>query len=236
MFTSSVLGRGSSCNRDQGQTNMKISASGAGSVNVFNNYIVSLDSGKWALTVAENSLACWENKPLLMSPGWVSFLSCRPSASAFSPRVPHFRLLLVSVVWKTLEADMRFSMYWPRTWFSDFNFKFSSLTVSTRADRSARKIKNENVEFLTTSSAAEEQGASLEPEILSQLSLGWHLGFSISETCFLTLPCKKLCSYDRDIFQSGPNWSIPRGSDGIDPVLNSKMAAPLLLGLYGNDN
>lgn len=24
---------------------------------------------------------------------------------------PYFRLLLVSVVWKTLEADMRFSMY-----------------------------------------------------------------------------------------------------------------------------
>lgn len=49
----------------------------------------------------------------------------------------HLRLLLVSVVWKTLDADMRFSMYWPRTWFSDFNFKFSSLTASTRADRSA---------------------------------------------------------------------------------------------------
>lgn len=26
-------------------------------------------------------------------------------------REPHFLLLLVSVVWKTLEADMRFSMY-----------------------------------------------------------------------------------------------------------------------------
>lgn len=49
---------------------------------------------------------------------------------------PYFRLLLVSVVWKTLEADMRFSMYWPRTWFSDFSFRFSSLTASTLADRS----------------------------------------------------------------------------------------------------
>lgn len=48
----------------------------------------------------------------------------------------YFRLLLESVVWKTLEADMRFSMYWPRTWFSDFSFRFSSLTASTLAERS----------------------------------------------------------------------------------------------------
>lgn len=57
------------------------------------------------------------------------------------PPQPHFRLLLVSVVWKTLEADMRFSMYWPRTWFSDFNLRFSSFTASTLADRSAVTTK-----------------------------------------------------------------------------------------------
>lgn len=51
----------------------------------------------------------------------------------------YFRLLLVSVVWNTLEADMRFSMYWPRTWFSDFSFRFSSFTASTRADRSWKR-------------------------------------------------------------------------------------------------
>lgn len=54
----------------------------------------------------------------------------------------HFRLALVSVAWKTLDADMRFSMYWPRTWFSDFNLRFSSLTASTRADRSGRSKDN----------------------------------------------------------------------------------------------
>lgn len=54
----------------------------------------------------------------------------------------YFRLLFVSVVWKTLEADIRFSMYWPRTWFSDFSFKFSSFTASTRADRSAHNGEN----------------------------------------------------------------------------------------------
>lgn len=48
----------------------------------------------------------------------------------------YFRLPLVSVVWNTLEADMRFSMYWPRTWFSDFSFRFSSFTASTLAERS----------------------------------------------------------------------------------------------------
>lgn len=51
----------------------------------------------------------------------------------------YFRLLLVSVVWNTLEADMRFSMYWPRTWFSDFSFRFSSFTASTRAERSLKE-------------------------------------------------------------------------------------------------
>lgn len=50
--------------------------------------------------------------------------------------VNYFRLLLVSVVWNTLEADMRFSMYCPRTWFSDLSLRFSSFTASTRAERS----------------------------------------------------------------------------------------------------
>lgn len=53
----------------------------------------------------------------------------------------YFRLLLVSVVWNTLEADMRFSMYWPRTWFSDLSFRFSSFTASTRAERSLKREK-----------------------------------------------------------------------------------------------
>lgn len=44
----------------------------------------------------------------------------------------HFFLTLGEVVWNTLEADMRFSIYWPSTWFSDRNFKFSSFTLSTR--------------------------------------------------------------------------------------------------------
>ena len=55
--------------------------------------------------------------------------------------IPYFLLLFVSVVWKTLEADMRFSIYCSRTWFSDFSFRFSSLTASTLADRSISKIK-----------------------------------------------------------------------------------------------
>lgn len=59
------------------------------------------------------------------------------STLLFLLKAAHFLLLLVSVVWKTLEADMRFSMYCPSTWFSDFSFKFSSFTASTRADRSS---------------------------------------------------------------------------------------------------
>lgn len=54
----------------------------------------------------------------------------------YKAKMHYFRLLLVSVVWKTLEADMRFSIYCPRTWFSDLSFRFSSLTASTRAERS----------------------------------------------------------------------------------------------------
>lgn len=70
--------------------------------------------------------------------GWGSWWHSSPTSI---PPQPHFRLLLVSVVWKTLEADMRFSMYWPRTWFSDFNLRFSSFTASTLADRSAVTTK-----------------------------------------------------------------------------------------------
>ncbi|PWA32491.1 hypothetical protein CCH79_00016678 [Gambusia affinis] len=73
--------------------------------------------------------------------------SMRPDAAVFPGPTglsdvrssAYFRLLLVSVVWKTLEADMRFSMYWPRTWFSDFNFRFSSFTASTRADSECKE-------------------------------------------------------------------------------------------------
>jgi hypothetical protein len=55
----------------------------------------------------------------------------------------HFFLVLGEVDWKTLEADIRFSMYCPKTWFSERNFKFSSFTLSTRCDKSA--TTNENV-------------------------------------------------------------------------------------------
>lgn len=40
---------------------------------------------------------------------------------------------------------MRFSMYWPKTWFSDRNFRFSSLTLSTRWERSDER----NITFLS---------------------------------------------------------------------------------------
>lgn len=49
----------------------------------------------------------------------------------------HFFFVLGEVDWNTLEADIRFSMYCPKTWFSDRNFKFSSFTLSTRWDKSA---------------------------------------------------------------------------------------------------
>ena len=49
--------------------------------------------------------------------------------------VLYFFFVLGDVDWKTLEAAIKFSMYWPRTWFSDFSFKFSSLTLSTRCER-----------------------------------------------------------------------------------------------------
>lgn len=48
----------------------------------------------------------------------------------------YFFLVLGDVLWKTLLAAIRFSMYWPRTWFSDFNLRFSSFTESTLWDRS----------------------------------------------------------------------------------------------------
>lgn len=49
----------------------------------------------------------------------------------------HFFLAFGDVDWNTLEADMRFSMYWPKTWFSDLSLRFSSLTLSTRCERSS---------------------------------------------------------------------------------------------------
>lgn len=50
----------------------------------------------------------------------------------------HFFFALGVADWNTLLAAMRFSMYWPRTWFSDFSFKFSTFTESTRDDKSVR--------------------------------------------------------------------------------------------------
>ena len=45
-------------------------------------------------------------------------------------------VILVEVDWNTELAAIRFSIYWPRTWFSDLSFKFSSFTLSTRWERS----------------------------------------------------------------------------------------------------
>lgn len=53
-----------------------------------------------------------------------------------------FFLDLGDVDWNTLEADIKFSIYCPKTWFSDFSFKFSSLTLSTLWDKSKIKINN----------------------------------------------------------------------------------------------
>ena len=55
--------------------------------------------------------------------------------------VTYFFFDLGDVDWNTLLAVIRFSMYWPRTWFSDFSLRFSSFTVSTLEDKS-RKKKN----------------------------------------------------------------------------------------------
>jgi hypothetical protein len=51
--------------------------------------------------------------------------------------IPYFLLLFVSVISKIPEVELRFSIYCPRTGFSDFSFRFSSLTASTLAERSS---------------------------------------------------------------------------------------------------
>lgn len=56
-----------------------------------------------------------------------------------------FFLVLGEVDWNTLEADIRFSMYWPNTWFSDFSLRFSSLTESTLWDKSEAKLFDNRV-------------------------------------------------------------------------------------------
>lgn len=56
--------------------------------------------------------------------------------------VHHFFLLFELVDWNTDEADIKFSMYWPSTWFSERNLRFSSFTLSTRCDKSIRNMKN----------------------------------------------------------------------------------------------
>lgn len=53
-----------------------------------------------------------------------------------------FCTLLGVVDWNTEEADIRFSMYWPSTWFSERSFRFSSFTLSTRCDRSSSVFCN----------------------------------------------------------------------------------------------
>lgn len=56
----------------------------------------------------------------------------------------HFFLAVALVDWNTDEADIKFSMYWPNTWFSERSLRFSSLTLSTRCDRSETWKKMEN--------------------------------------------------------------------------------------------
>lgn len=51
----------------------------------------------------------------------------------------HFFLVVAFVDWNTDDADIKFSIYWPSTWFSERNFKFSSFTPSTRCDKSEIK-------------------------------------------------------------------------------------------------
>ena len=59
----------------------------------------------------------------------------------------YFFLFFGDVDWKTLEADIRFSMYWPSTWFSDFNLRFSSFTLSTLTDKSILTEENKYTEI-----------------------------------------------------------------------------------------
>lgn len=61
--------------------------------------------------------------------------------STFNFIVTYFFFDLGDVDWNTLLAVIRFSMYWPRTWFSDLSLRFSSFTVSTLEDKSIKKIK-----------------------------------------------------------------------------------------------
>lgn len=53
-------------------------------------------------------------------------------------------LLLFVPVWKTQKADMNFSMYCPRMWFSDFSCRFSTLTKSTLTERASTVYGNSN--------------------------------------------------------------------------------------------
>lgn len=74
---------------------------------LFDIYFVSFDSGKW---LKKLPYLLRKQTPLHVS--MMGFLSqLLAQVSSFLLRVTHFLLLLVSVVWKTLEADMRFSMY-----------------------------------------------------------------------------------------------------------------------------
>lgn len=52
--------------------------------------------------------------------------------------VIYFLWTLGVVDWNTDDADIKFSIYCPRTWFSERSFKFSSLTESTLWDRSEK--------------------------------------------------------------------------------------------------
>lgn len=74
---------------------------------LFDIYFVSFDLGKW---LKKLPYLLRKQTPLQVSMmGFLSQLLAQDSS--FLLRVTHFLLLLVSVVWKTLEADMRFSMY-----------------------------------------------------------------------------------------------------------------------------
>lgn len=56
-----------------------------------------------------------------------------------SARRAHFFLDLGDADWNTLLAAIKFSMYCPSTWFSDFSFRFSTFTESTRDDKSSKE-------------------------------------------------------------------------------------------------
>jgi len=67
--------------------------------------------------------------------------------------VIHFFLVLGLVDWNTLDADIKFSIYWLKTWFSLLSLRFSSFTLSTLWDKSKQNTylfhRDVNNEYLS---------------------------------------------------------------------------------------